>query len=66
MARSSERQLMDESADKIATLIVRIQRAKEGRVIREQLKKLPYICRRGFMKMHSLKQNANSLKSEAS
>ena len=66
LARASERQQMDEAADKIATLMPRIHRAKEGRVIREQLKGLPYVCRAGFMKMRVLKQKASLLKTEAS
>ena len=65
MSRPSERQQMNEAANKIGKLLENIRRAKEGRAIREQLKKLPYVCRAGFFKMRMLKEKSNLLRNEA-
>ena len=46
-------------------LFSRIQRAKDARVLRAELKKLPYVCRAGYIKMRELKASTSLLRSEA-
>ena len=45
-------------------LYYRMRRKREGRELREQLKKLPMICRSGFVKMITLKASTNKLQTE--
>ena len=66
MASDTDRERMEQAVTKIQRTIYRlkVKRKREGREIREQLQKLPYICRNGFMKMLLLKANTNSLQRE--
>ena len=43
----------------------KIKEKKAGKEIREQLAKIPYVVRNGFIKMLILKAASNSLKQEA-
>ena len=62
-ASNTERDRMDQAAAKIQRTIFRkkCKQKREAKEIREQLAKLPYICRAGFIKMMILKANTNSL-----
>jgi hypothetical protein len=65
-ADETERDRMDQAAKKIQRTIyqAKIKQKRQGKEIREQLAKLPYICRNGFIKMMILKANTNSLQNE--
>ena len=62
----TDKERMEQAAHKIQRSIYhKIKRRKEGRRLREELKKLPYICRSSYLKMQLLKANTSNLTMEA-
>ena len=57
----------NQSATKIqrSIFVKKIKEKRKGKEIREQLSKLPYVVRNGFIKMLLLKAASNSLQKEA-
>ena len=65
-ANATQFKKMKEAADVIGEkLYSRIARAKAAKALRAELKKLPVVCRAGFMKMRALKESTALMRSEA-
>lgn len=47
-------------------LYYRMRRKRDAKELREQLKKLPMVCRSGFVKMITLKANTTQLQTDVS
>ena len=64
-SNKTDRERFEQAAQKIQRSIYgKIVRKRESKQLREELRKLPFICRSSFLKMHLLKKNTSSLRME--